>query len=269
MPSQQTILLKKENNENDRLRFNGRRRKYRPSPIKIHSNFHEETETKLNENKNSKISTSPTTTTSININKIDTPTKSIHVPFKPLHPRGIMSPKVSHFIRRNNSCNNNNRTPTSCSSSILASPSSVHSPIASPGSDFGFAKLDILNSPSLANSSNKMLSLRHNDLHTPSKPSSLSNIIVVDDIIFASEEEEEQEIVMKNKIEVKRVEDTKVIAKTLYRQKVQKEVNLFLDKLISITPTRQTLNSERGDFNILRQHLHTNRRYVLIGNKNK
>ena len=265
MPSQQPILLKTENK-----RFNGRLRKYRPSPIKIHSNFHEETETKLNENNNSKLSTSANVTTSININKIDTPTKSMHVPFKPLYPRGTMSPKVCDFIRRNNSCNNNNRTPTSCSSSsILASPSSVHSPIASPGSDFGFAKIDILNSPSSANSSNKMLSLRHNDPHTPSKPSSLSNIIVVDDIIFASEEEEVQEIVVKNKTEDIPVEDSKTIAKTLHIQKVQKEVNLFLDKLISITPTRQTLNSERGDFNILRQHLHTNRRYVLIGNKKK
>ena len=76
-----------------------------------------------------------------------------------------------------------------------------------------------------------MLSLRHNDLHTPSKPSSLSNIIVVDDIIFASEEEEEQEIVMKNKTEVIRVEDSKTIAKTLYRQKLYSLWSSYIKKI--------------------------------------
>ena len=49
--------------------------------------------------------------------------------------------------------------------------------------------------------------------------------------------------------------------------KIQKKIDDFLDTLIKISPTRQTLKSERGDFNILREHLQTNRRYVLIGNK--
>ena len=42
-----------------------------------------------------------------------------------------------------------------------------------------------------------------------------------------------------------------------------------MDKLISITPTRQTLKSERGDFNILREHLKTNRLCFDFEQENK
>jgi hypothetical protein len=306
MPSQH-FLRRKENEENNRLingqhqhekqRHHRRRRKYRPSPIKIQHFQEEEVETKQGEiiskekrnsidqienNDKKKINKSPRTTTNSNDNNYkrnndDTPTKSIHVPFKPLYPRGVMSPKVSRFIRRNH--DNNNRTPTS--GSILASPPSVRSPMASPGSNFGFAKMETLNSPSLATTSSKLLSIinyknNQNPL-TPSKPTtSLSknnnNIINnVNDVVLVCDDGEEDDsslaIVRKNDKEA--IDKAQAILIIMNKQKIQKKIDDFLDTLIKISPTRQTLKSERGDFNILREHLQTNRRYVLIGNKKK
>ena len=232
------------NNENSLFAENkrhGRRRKYtRPSPIKIHNvdSTEEGIETKWPNVNHEK---SPTLGPQENS---ATPTKVVRVvPFKPLYPRGAMSPKVSRFIRS-----------TTDKRSPLASPSSARSPVASPGSDFGFSRVQLMNSPSVRGTVQSYAS-------TPSKPSSLSNVIDIDDILL-------EDSSSKGTPPAERLvaEKTSACAK---KEAVQKTIDAFMDKLISITPTRQTLKSERGDFNILREHLKTNRRYVLISNKKK
>ena len=169
------------------------------------------------------------------------------VPFKPLYPRGALSPKVSRFIRSTSDSSTYKRSP-------LASPSNARSPVASPGSDFGFSRVQLMNSPSVSDGVQNYAS-------TPSKPSSLSNVIDIDDILLENSSN-------KGSPQAARIvaEKTTPCSK---KEAVQKTVDAFMDKLISITPTRQTLKSERGDFNILREHLKTNRRYVLISNKKK
>ena len=145
MPSQEVVCETKnaENNINQenigRKKYRGcRRRKYRPSPIKIVSQEEIEKKCDIDDSNNIKRMSSPERRSNSNSN--DIPMKSIHViPFKPLYPRGVMSPKVSRFIRRNSDYNN---TPTR-STSILASPPSARSPIASPGSAFDYENLQI------------------------------------------------------------------------------------------------------------------------------
>ena len=102
---------------------------------------------------------------------VATPTKIMRVvPFKPLYPRGALSPKVSRFIRSTSDSSTYKRSP-------LASPSNARSPVASPGSDFGFSRVQLMNSPSVSDGVQNYAS-------TPSKPSSLSNVIDIDDILL-------------------------------------------------------------------------------------
>ena len=241
------------NDENSLLAENKRyvrRRKYkRPSPIKIHNvnSTEEDIETKTGVQKRPNVNhdRSPTLEPQENV---ATPTKTMRVvPFKPLYPRGALSPKVSRFIRSTSDSSNYKRSP-------LASPSNARSPVASPGSDFGFLRVQVMNSPSVSDGVQTYAS-------TPSKPSSLSNVIDIDDILL--EDSNNKGTPQKPHLVAEKT------SPCVKKEAVKKAVDTFMDKLISITPTRQTLKSERGDFNILREHLKTNRRYVLISNKKK
>ena len=72
---------------------------------------------------------------------------------------------------------------------------------------------------------------------TPSKPSSLSNVIDIDDILL--EDSNNKGTPQKPHLVAEKT------GPCVKKEAVQKAVDTFMDKLISITPTRQTLKSEK------------------------